>query len=147
MAVPPSQEDEAKMRDILSDPEVMKVLQDHQIQRLLTMMKSNPEAAQLWVVLQELTNCLWFSKIFQVSSETDPMGVNKNAEMLILLPRRTNYLFWSYWKGSHKWKFRDLVSWSQQNHGLHFIWSSVYPLNQAVWTLGNFEWLGSTLVY
>ena len=35
------------MRDILSDPEVMKVLQDHQIQRLLTMMKSNPEAAQL----------------------------------------------------------------------------------------------------
>ena len=47
MPVPPSQEDEAKMRDILSDPEVMKVLQDHQIQRLLTMMKSNPEAAQL----------------------------------------------------------------------------------------------------
>lgn len=35
------------MRDILSDPEVMKVLQDHQIQRLLTMMKTNPEAAQL----------------------------------------------------------------------------------------------------
>ena len=66
MPVPPSQEDEAKMRDILSDPEVMKVLQDHQIQRLLTMMKTNPEAAQLWVVLQELTNCLWFSKIFQV---------------------------------------------------------------------------------
>lgn len=48
-AVPPSQEDEAKMRDILSDPEVMKVLQDHQIQRLLTMMKTNPEAAQLEV--------------------------------------------------------------------------------------------------
>ena len=47
MAVPPSQEDEAKMRDIISDPEVMKVLQDHQIQRLLTMMKTNPEAAQL----------------------------------------------------------------------------------------------------
>lgn len=47
MPVPPSQEDEAKMRDILSDPEVMKVLQDHQIQRLLTMMKTNPEAAQL----------------------------------------------------------------------------------------------------
>ena len=35
------------MRDILSDPDVMKVLQDHQIQRLLTMMKTNPEAAQL----------------------------------------------------------------------------------------------------
>lgn len=35
------------MRDISSDPEVMKVLQDHQIQRLLTMMKTNPEAAQL----------------------------------------------------------------------------------------------------
>lgn len=46
-AVPPSQEDEARMREILSDPEVMKVLQDHQIQRLLTMMKTNPEAAQL----------------------------------------------------------------------------------------------------
>jgi len=35
------------MREILSDPEVMKVLQDHQIQRLLTLMKTNPEAAQL----------------------------------------------------------------------------------------------------
>ncbi|XP_022782067.1 uncharacterized protein LOC111323040 isoform X3 [Stylophora pistillata] len=48
-AVPPSPEDEAKMRDILSDPEVMEVLQDHQIQRLLPMMKNNPEAAQLEV--------------------------------------------------------------------------------------------------
>lgn len=47
--VPPSPEDEAKMREILSDPEVMKVLQDHQIQRLLTLMKTNPEAAQLEV--------------------------------------------------------------------------------------------------
>lgn len=37
------------MREILSDPEVMKVLQDHQIQRLLTLMKTNPEAAQLEV--------------------------------------------------------------------------------------------------
>ncbi|KAJ7385646.1 hypothetical protein OS493_013671 [Desmophyllum pertusum] len=47
--VPPSPDDEAKMREILSDPEVMKVLQDHQIQRLLTLMKTNPEAAQLEV--------------------------------------------------------------------------------------------------
>ena len=46
-AVPPSPEDEAKMQEILSDPEVMKVLQDHQIQRFLTMMKTNPDAAQL----------------------------------------------------------------------------------------------------
>lgn len=45
--VPPSPEDEAKMQEILSDPEVMKVLQDHQIQRLLTLMKTNPETAQL----------------------------------------------------------------------------------------------------
>lgn len=45
--VPPSPEDEAKMQEILSDPEVMKVLHDHQIQRLLTLMKTNPEAAQL----------------------------------------------------------------------------------------------------
>ena len=35
------------MREILSDPEVMKVLQDRQIQQLLTLMKTNPEAAQL----------------------------------------------------------------------------------------------------
>lgn len=48
-AVPPSPEDEAKMKEILSDPEVMKVLQDHQIQRLFTLMKTNPEAAQLEV--------------------------------------------------------------------------------------------------
>ncbi|XP_078375599.1 uncharacterized protein LOC144658956 isoform X2 [Oculina patagonica] len=47
--VPPSPEDEAKMKEILSDPEVMKVLQDHQIQRLLTLMKTNPKAAQLEV--------------------------------------------------------------------------------------------------
>ena len=44
------------------------------------MMKTNPEAAQLWVVLHKLTNCLWFSKIFQVKQI--PWGVNKNAEML-----------------------------------------------------------------
>lgn len=48
-AVPPSPEDEAKMQEILSDPEVMKILQDHQIQRFLTMMKTNPDAAQLEV--------------------------------------------------------------------------------------------------
>ena len=37
------------MQEILSDPEVMRVLQDHQIQKLLTMMKTNPDAAQLYV--------------------------------------------------------------------------------------------------
>lgn len=42
-----SSEDEAKMHQILSDPEVMKVLQDHEIQKLLTLMKTNPDAAQL----------------------------------------------------------------------------------------------------
>lgn len=47
--VPPSPEDQAKMQEILSDPEVMRVLQDHQIQKLLTMMKTNPDAAQLEV--------------------------------------------------------------------------------------------------
>ena len=45
--VPPSPEDEAKMQEILSEPEVMKVLQDRQIQKLLTLMKTNPDAAQL----------------------------------------------------------------------------------------------------
>ena len=35
------------MQEVLSDPEVMRVLQDHQIQKLLTMMKTNPDAAQL----------------------------------------------------------------------------------------------------
>jgi len=45
--VPPSPEDEAKMQEILSDPEVMRVLQDHKIQKLLTMMKTNPDVAQL----------------------------------------------------------------------------------------------------
>ena len=45
--VHPSPEDQAKMQEILSDPEVMRVLQDHQIQKLLTMMKTNPDAAQL----------------------------------------------------------------------------------------------------
>lgn len=48
-SVLPSPEDEAKMQEILSDPEVMRVLQDHQIQKLLTMMKTNPDAAQLEV--------------------------------------------------------------------------------------------------
>lgn len=43
----PSPEDEAKMQELLSDPEVMKALQDHQIQKLLTLMKTNPDAAQL----------------------------------------------------------------------------------------------------
>ena len=46
-SVLPSPEDEAKMQEILSDPEVMRVLQDHQIQKLLTVMKTNPDAAQL----------------------------------------------------------------------------------------------------
>jgi len=46
---PSSPEDEAKMQEILSDPEVMRVLQDHKIQKLLTMMKTNPDAAQLEV--------------------------------------------------------------------------------------------------
>ena len=44
---PPSPEDEAKMKDILSDPEVKKVLQDPQVQQLIVKMRNNPEAAQL----------------------------------------------------------------------------------------------------
>lgn len=42
-----SAEDEAKMQEILSDPEVLKVLEDPQIQKLLTLMKANADAAQL----------------------------------------------------------------------------------------------------
>lgn len=49
MSLTPSPEDEAKMQELLSDPEVMKALQDHQIQKLLTLMKTNPDAAQLEV--------------------------------------------------------------------------------------------------
>lgn len=45
--VPSSAEDEAKMQEILSDPEVLKVLEDPQIQKLLTLMKANADAAQL----------------------------------------------------------------------------------------------------
>lgn len=47
MSLTPSPEDEAKMQELLSDPEVMKALQDHHIQKLLTLMKTNPDAAQL----------------------------------------------------------------------------------------------------
>lgn len=49
VSLTPSPEDEAKMQELLSDPEVMKALQDHQIQKLLTLMKTNPDAAQLEV--------------------------------------------------------------------------------------------------
>lgn len=49
VSLTPSPEDEAKMQELLSDPEVMKALQDHHIQKLLTLMKTNPDAAQLEV--------------------------------------------------------------------------------------------------
>ena len=43
----PTKEDEAAMEKILANPEIMKALQDSEIQKLISSLKLNPDAAQL----------------------------------------------------------------------------------------------------